>query len=399
MKNIIKMGSYESITFEVERDLEKPKCYLEKTPIKLILNDLFKKRKTRINPITREEIYLNANEPLEIFHSTFDTKEEEFYNFGKRSLIQGLIVAYKNHYPITITPDMIWLLIAQGFSRFMEKHENLVRERFVNFTGKKDLKVERLSYSPYSASKEVWDGIIKEFVQKIEENVGKEVIDTLECNFSTTTQLAKVTSQVTIMSAMKHYFTYRLLMAGCGISNITLEGSLQDWEKIKSKLEFLSTKALKWWTKHLIPIIDNIILTKKYYNEKNKVNEELINFWKGMIRLKGEGDMYDPHIINGWIVKFIPNLEKEKPGIYEEIRETDVPEEIISCPMELTWLNMNGKKVDFKCSLASGFYGMIQDKQTFKVRPVIGYAIVVEDRKESDISVEEKNKIIEEFFE
>ena len=393
------MKAYESITFEVERDLEKPKCYLEKTPIKLILNDLFKKRKTRINPITREEIYLNANEPLEIFHSTFDTKEEEFYNFGKRSLIQGLIVAYKNHYPITITPDMIWLLIAQGFSRFMEKHENLVRERFVNFTGKKDLKVERLSYSPYSASKEVWDGIIKEFVQKIEENVGKEVIDTLECNFSTTTQLAKVTSQVTIMSAMKHYFTYRLLMAGCGISNITLEGSLQDWEKIKSKLEFLSTKALKWWTKHLIPIIDNIILTKKYYNEKNKVNEELINFWKGMIRLKGEGDMYDPHIINGWIVKFIPNLEKEKPGIYEEIRETDVPEEIISCPMELTWLNMNGKKVDFKCSLASGFYGMIQDKQTFNVRPVIGYAIVVEDRKESDISVEEKNKIIEEFFE
>ena len=393
------MKAYESITFEVERNLKKPNYYLDKTPIKLILNDLFQKRKTRINPRTGEEIYLRENEPLEIFHSTFDTKEEEIYNFEKRSLIKGLITAYKNHYPITITPDMIWLLIAQGFSRFMEKHENLVRERFVNFSGKKDLKVERLKYSPYSASKEVWDGIVQEFVQKIEENVGKEVIDTLECNFSTTTQVAKVTSQVTIMSAMKNYFTYRVLMAGCGISNITLEGSLQDWEKIKSKLEFLSTKALKWWTKHLIPIIDKIILTKKYYNEKNELNEELIEFWKGMIRLKGSGGMYDPHMINGWIVKFIPNLENEKPSVYEEIRETNVPEEIISCPMELTWLSMNGKKVDFKCSLASGFYGMIQDKQTFNVRPVIGYAIVVEDKKESDISVEEKNKIIEEFFE
>ena len=201
------------------------------------------------------------------------------------------------------------------------------------------------------------------------------------------------------MSAMKQYFTYRLAMGGCGISSITLEGSVQDWEKIKSKLEFLSTKVLKWWTKHLIPIIDNIILTKKYYSAKNKLNEELIKFWKGMIRLKGNGDMYDPHMINGWIVKFIPNLENEKPAIYEEISETNVPDEIISCPMELTWLNMNGKKVDFTCSLASGFYGMIQDKQTFNVRPVIGYAIVVEDKKESDISVEEKNKIIEEFFE
>ena len=134
------------------------------------------------------------------------------------------------------------------------------------------------------------------------------------------------------------------LMAGCGISSITLEGSVQDWEKIKSKLEFLSTKALKWWTKHLIPIIDNIILTKKYYNEKNELNEELIEFWKGMIRLKGEGNMYDPYMINGWIVKFIPNLENEKPDIYQEICETNVPAEIISCPMELTWLIEIGKK-------------------------------------------------------
>ena len=78
------MKAYESISFEVERNLKKPKYYLEKTPIKLILNDLFKKCKTRINPKTGKEIYLRENEPLEIFHSTFDTKEEEFYNFEKR---------------------------------------------------------------------------------------------------------------------------------------------------------------------------------------------------------------------------------------------------------------------------------------------------------------------------
>ena len=393
------MQAYESITFEVEKGLEKPKEYMKTTGIKSILNNMFKKQKSIIDQKTGREIFLKANEPLEIFHCTFDTKEQEIFNTGKVSLIQGLIAAYKNHYPITVTPDMIWLLIVQGFSRFMEKYSELVRERFVNFTGKKDLNVERLQYSPYNASKEVWDGIMKEFVEKIGKNVGQETIDNLECNFSTTSPAALVTSQVSIMSAMKQYFTYRVLMAGCGISSITLEGSVQDWEKIKSKLEFLSTKALKWWTKHLIPIIDNIILTKKYYKAKNKLNEELVNFWKGMIRLKGTGDMYDPHLINGWIVKFIPNLEDEKPAIYEEIYETRVPDQIISCPMELTWLSMVGKKVDFQCALASGFYGMVQDKETFNVRPVIGYTIVVEGKKESDISVEEKNKIIEEFFE
>ena len=393
------MKDYESITFKVEKGLKKPSEYLETTGMKNILANLFKRRKKMIDNKTGREIQLNANEPLEIFHYNLDTDEQEIFNVGKTSLIQGLIAAYKNHYPITISPDMIWILIMQGFSRFMEKYENLVRERFVNFTGKKDLKLERLQYSPYNASKEVWDGIIKEFVQKIGNNVGKEVVDNLECDFSTTSAVAKVTSQVCIMSAMKQYFTYRVLMAGCGISSITLEGSIKDWEKIKSKLEFLSTKALKWWTKHLIPIIDNIITTKKYYSTYGQLNQELIDFWKGMIRLKGKGDLYDPHMINGWIVKFIPNLRGEKPTIYEELLETNVPDQIISCPMEITWLSMQGKRVDFSCSLFSGFYGMVQDKKTFNVKPVIGYAIVVESQQESNITVEEKNKIIEEFFE
>ena len=393
------MKDYESITFKVEKGLKKPSEYLQTTGMKTILANLFKRRKKMIDNKTGREIQLNANEPLEIFHYNLDTDEQEIFNAGKTSLIQGLIAAYKNHYPITISPDMIWILIMQGFSRFMEKYENLVRERFVNFTGKKDLKLERMQYSPYNASKEVWDGIIKEFVQKIGNNVGKEVVDNLECDFSTTSAVAKVTSQVCIMSAMKQYFTYRVLMAGCGISSITLEGSIKDWEKIKSKLEFLSTKALKWWTKHLIPIIDNIITTKKYYSTYGQLNQELIDFWKGMIRLKGKGDLYDPHMINGWIVKFIPNLRGEKPTIYEELLETNVPDQIISCPMEITWLSMQGKRVDFSCSLFSGFYGMVQDKKTFNVKPVIGYAIVVESQQESNITVEEKNKIIEEFFE
>ena len=83
---------------------------------------------------------------------------------------------------------------------------------------------------------------MKEFVEKIGNHVGQETIDNLECNFSTTTQVAQVTSQVSIMSAMKQYFTYKLRMLGCGISTINLEGSIQDWEKIKTKLEFLTKK-------------------------------------------------------------------------------------------------------------------------------------------------------------
>ena len=375
------MQDIESIDLEIEQGLESPKEYLRTFETKSILSRLFKRGKPGLTDRSPINIY-KANKPLEILHYTLDTKEATIFNHEKSSLIQGLVLAYKNHYPITITPDMIWILVLQGFSRFMEKHAEKVREIFVNFSGKKELKVERNGLTPYTATKEDWDGIMKEFVEKIGTNVGQETVDNLECNFSTTSQVAQVTSQVSIMSSMKQYFTYKVRMLGCGISTISLEGSMEDWEKIKSKLEFLSTKGLEWYTKHLIPIIDKIIESKNYYNYNGQLSEELIEFWKGMIRLKGQGGLYEPHMINGWIVKFIPNLSEKYPQVYEEINERNVPDQIICCPMELTFIPSKGKKIEYSCSLFSGFYGMVQDKETFNVRPVIGYAIVVDNKTE-----------------
>ena len=392
------MKSFESITFKVEKDLKKPIHYLPIKGIKEIFGNMFQKIKTIKDQKTGKEIPLNENKPLEVFHYSLDTNEQ-FYSCGKKSLIQGLIEAYKNHYGIVVSPDWIWILILQGYSRFMEKYSELVREKIVNFVGKKDLKLNRLDYSPREAKKEVWDGMIKEYLEKMENYVGKELILNLECDFSTTTPVSKITSQVGIMSAMKQYFTYKVIMAGCGISNITLEGSIQDWVKIKSKLQFLSSKAMGWWTKHLIPIIDNIIATKMHFYSHKKPSKDIVDFWKGMIRVKGEGDQYNPYIINGWIVKFIPNLTGNTPTLYEELSENEVPDQIISCPMELTWFHpATALKTDFNCSLASGFYGMVQDKNTFSVKPVIGYAIVVEEENNFVMTFEEKNRIINDYF-
>ena len=390
--------SYETITFEVEKGLKPPEKHYEITGIKNIFSSLFKRRKSKVNTSTGETEYLDSNEPLEILHYNFDTEETQFFNYKKKSLIAGLVLAYKNHYPITISPDMIWILILQGYSRFMEKYFELVREKYVHFEGKKNICINRLGIFPEEATKETWEGIINEIVEEIEKHIGKEISSNLQSDFSTTNPVTLATSQVSIMSAMKQYFVYKVLMGGCGISSITLEGSLDDWKKIKSKLEFLSSKALKWWTKHLIPIIDNIIKTKEYYDKNKKINNELIDFWKGMIKLKGKGDMYEPHIINGWIIKFIPDLSDQKPKLYEEISEVDVPDQIISCPLELIVMNLNGTSSIYNCDLASGFFGMIQDKDTFNVRPVIGYAVVSENKTTSKLTVEQKNKIIDEFF-
>jgi hypothetical protein len=184
----------ESITFKVEKGL-KPTGGLYRTQnIKQILNNLFQQRKQEINK-EGKLVYLKENEPMEILHFKFDTKETEIYNFEKKSLIQGLVIAYKNHFPITITPDMIWLLILQGYSRFMDKYSELVREKYVNFSGQKTLYINRYGIAVSSASEEVWDGIIDEVVEQIGDHIGEEIILNLQSDFSTTNSATLLASQ------------------------------------------------------------------------------------------------------------------------------------------------------------------------------------------------------------
>ena len=41
--------------------------------------------------------------------------------------------AYRNHYPITISPDMILILFIQGYSRFMEKKSRKIKKYLRKF--------------------------------------------------------------------------------------------------------------------------------------------------------------------------------------------------------------------------------------------------------------------------
>ena len=386
----------ESITFQVEKGLKPTDNLLYNSDINYIFGNLFEKRKKELNR-KGELVYVNRNEPLKIIHHKFDTNATEFFNYEKKSLIAGLAIAYGNHFPINVSPDMIWLLILQGYARFMDKYSELVRQKYVNFKGKKTLYINKLA-TMNTATEKDWNDIIDECVEQISEHVGEETISNLQSDFSTTNDVTLLASQASIMSAMKNYFVYKGIMGVCGISYITLEGTLEDWEKIKTKLIYLSKFALNWWTKHLIPIIDNIIKTKKYYEKNKNINCELIDFWKNMIKIKDKNGEYEPDIFNGWIIKFIPDLSGDYPNLYEELGEQDIPDQIISCPLEILEIENFSFKNNYKCDIASGFFGMIQDKNTLTVKPVIGYAIVVEEKETSPLTEEDKEEIIKNCF-
>ena len=117
-------------------------------------------------------------------------------------------------------------------------------------------------------------------------------------------------------------------------------------------------------------------------------------FWKNIIRIKDEkNDFYDPYTINGWIINFIPNLSEDNPKIFSEMKKDDIPDQIISCPLKLTVYNLNSTKTIHECDLVSGFFGMTQNKKNFSVRPIIGYALISNERQTFPMTKEEIKEI------
>ncbi len=69
-------------------------------------------------------------------------------------------------------------------------------------------------------------------IEQIKKNTVKGVVEELECNFTSTGLFERVFSTALVMNTCKKYFDYTREGAGCGVVNIHMAGTLEDWEKL-----------------------------------------------------------------------------------------------------------------------------------------------------------------------
>ena len=151
------------------------------------------------------------------------------YIRGINTILQGFYSAYENHLPIRLTPDIIWLLIIQGFSHHVNFNAKELREKFVNFEGKKKLEIMIPKYHSYKQMKsEDYENLFENLTEKIKENVGEELINTIDFNFSTSNRITKVVGYASIMSSLKKFFKFMGFCHVCNYPYIILEGKLED---------------------------------------------------------------------------------------------------------------------------------------------------------------------------
>ena len=348
-----KNNNIESFTFVVEENISPPKKLFEKESL------------AEITSIYSKKIYV----------SSFDMSDK-LINFGEHTIFEGLYQAYVNHCPIVLSPDVFWTLIIQAFTRYVLANSESLREKFVDFQGKKTLKANNIEFPTLeSIPIEVWKKDISFYVDSISDYVGKDLIGLLKPDFSTTTPIISQVGQINIMSCMQNYFEYKLYYGGCGYPKITLEGTIEDYLKLKEKTLGLKKYGLNHWIDdEIVPILDKIIDTKK-----GNVDKE---FWKKMYynvegSINSSGTEQKVKCIKGWLLKFAPfdkhNNEREK---LDELSFKDpffeIPNDLLNAPLKTVNI-FTGEKRDLV--IRAGFIGMEQNEKTYEMKPVFGWYV------------------------
>jgi hypothetical protein len=282
--------------------------------------------------------------------------------------------AYAEHRPLVISPDMIWLLICQGFTKHIDYHSEELRNRFVTFSGKKKITIatESIGANFYKGNpNNPWELMFPAFTDSINKVVGKDFSNLIITNFSTTTSIERAAFEVTLMDAMSNYFQYEGTTM-CGIPQIYVEGSMSDWKKIKENLARMKGYKIDYWIDALNPIIDEFIQVKD-----GKVNH---SFWESIYKISGgSGGPY----ISGWLPKLFPylNTPENKPRINKYINNDSrsyfdglLTNDFYNgmSQVDFTW-NYHGTK--FKMEFLAGFIGIKQDNASMSLRPEIGWAV------------------------
>ncbi|MBC7567776.1 MAG: DUF4419 domain-containing protein [Pedobacter sp.] len=307
---------------------------------------------------------------------------DSLVNFSYHPLFSGMYQAYADHRPFVLSPDIMWLLISQGFARHINSDPEKYRKYFTNQAGKVKLVVKNqgiLLDDPNSP----WEKAFPKFTSQLDAFAGRELSKVATANFSTTTSVSRAASQLTLMEAVKPYFAFVMIYIKCGIPEITLEGTPKDWQMVLDKTRYLKKYELSWWIDELEPLLKEFV--KASNGNANK------DFWRNMFKYHTLKEYGAPKVIDGWIVKFFPYTKTGKRNTLKSLSGTDgLPSEMVKVDLDFLTVSKEGTETT-PLEMWAGFTGLEQNSKTFALKPAIGWMIRKKD-SENDKRLAERIK-------
>lgn len=293
---------------------------------------------------------------------------------GGHGFLAAALTAFARHLPLTLGPDQVWALISFGFAQHVDKNAEELRHQFVQHEGKKRLMIS-VSPSFRGSPPEQWERVVfPGFSAQIRAHIGKDTHSAIAGSFSTTSATAQAAHEITLMTAMKHYFSYGMTTC-CGISKVTLLGTEGDWVGLRTRAEALSSRMTpafrKQWLPKLLPVLDQFVAA--YRGDVHH------GFWQSMVKMRhkssnGSGDSSADYV-TGWIQILFPYLRNGVPNhamqpwehcYFRGPKTEDFPSTLSSVPVDWDGLSLH---------FHAGVTGFTQNPDDGTLSPVLGWRV------------------------
>ena len=319
----------------------------------------YTKRKLETEPLAADRRHVNDMLPFE------GTTEVAMKGIGDYGFFTAIYECYNHHWGLKTIPDDWWYTIIRTVAMAIDNHskQDEVRKYFVNHEGK-----VRLTVNVDDTCGIDYEKFFRDMTDLIQSNIKVEkYVNTIRSDFTTSTETHQIVSEITVMSSMQEFFEY-CMGTDCDIPSVELEGTEDDWLKLKSKVLELK-KILQsidssigltqaWWTKIEV-ICDKSIDTYRGNGDKN--------WWSKIFSHKQHGfgsGAYTTY--DGWFLSDLLNISKSVESF------ASIPSGLVSVPLIF---DENGR--ESKGAIVSGIAGIKVD-ETSKV-PVVssthGWAI------------------------
>ena len=222
-------------------------------------NNFTKSKINLVEQIIENENYYKKDSDEIVFNNITDKNNiQSPYNNG---LIGTIIYAYSNHIPLVLKPDDLWFAIILNFSRYINKNEKEFRHLFVQHEDKIDLKINVETPIIEDITYNDWLNYIKEMCSMMNNYLNEDFKSLITPNFTTTNDNDRLIASISFMNCMSSYFNYTFAYE-CGLSKLTLLGTLDDWIKLENKaieLKRFNIPLINKWIDLTIPVLDEFI--------------------------------------------------------------------------------------------------------------------------------------------
>jgi hypothetical protein len=277
--------------------------------------------------------------------------------------------SFAGHYPLSFGPQHIWLLVMQGIAAHFRLHAERLRSKVVAHEGKEKIVV---SFTPPFD----WTTVFPLFLSEIKKRTMGDLAGLASKPFSVSTPVSTIASTVALMDCMQHYFEY-VCETECGIPSIILEGTVEDWLDLQTRLKILRSfdddprnlftkmfssggnPELQHWTKWFEVMEEAVAMmaeTKAQVDKKLPLTDSQWNFWNSFYKYESRFGSGGGRFVSGHILAFFP-YAKDRSRQYAlfggELNVEEFPSALAGTPF--IWDN-NGTEIPLE--FEAGFYAI-----------------------------------------